>query len=265
MKYTLTCSVLLAAVAILQENACQVASFQTPLHNNNKYQQCTHGRTISSGCDSSSTRGVFGPLRMASENNKDGDNDFLQQQKAQKNFAKIQGDLMALVSPASDFLDNVSGGWALSYADLTPNSERTLLCQVFLATNIAYTVVGLYLSLQGEVILGTFTEICSIASFGYHYAQLQQPYGRTQDSTVRLALLVDYVLAITSILIGLFYLIFDHAVPSPEGIAIAILGILCLLSCWVWEQGLPYIILHGLWHLCSAASAYYIGIAHVMS
>jgi hypothetical protein len=184
--------------------------------------------------------GVFGPLRMASENDKDGDNDFWQQQKAQKNVSKIQGDLMALVSPASDFLDNISGGWALSYADLTPNSERTLLGQIFLATNIAYTIVGLYLSLQGEVLLGTFTEICSIASFCYHYAQLQQPYGRTQDSTVRLALLLDYVLAITSILIGLFYLIFDHAVPSPEGIAIAILGILCLLSCWVWEQGKNY-------------------------
>jgi hypothetical protein len=116
--------------------------------------------------------------------------------------------------------------------------------------------------LQGEVLLGIFTEICSVASFGYHYAQLQQPHGRTQDSTVRLALLLDYILAITSILIGLFYLVFDHAVPPPEGIAIAIIGILCLLSCWVWEQGLPYIILHGLWHLCSAASAYYIGIAH---
>jgi len=169
------------------------------------------------------------------------------------------------LAPASDFLDNVSGGWALSYADLTPNSERTLPGQVFLATNIAYTVVGIYLSLQGEVRLGIFTELCSVASFGYHYAQLQQPYGRTQDSTVRLALLVDYILAITSILIGLFYLVFDQAVPPPEGIATAILGVVCLLCCWVWEQGLPYIILHGLWHLFSAASAYYIGMTHITS
>ena len=29
--------------------------------------------------------------------------------------------------------------------------------------------------------------------------------------------------------------------------------------CWVWEKGLPYIILHGLWYLFYAASAYYIG------
>ena len=151
------------------------------------------------------------------------------------------------------------------YALLTirhEKSERTLPGQIFLATNIAYTAVGLFLSLHDEVLLGIFTEFCSIASFGYHYAQLQQPYGRTQDSTVRLALLLDYILAITSIVIGLFYLVFDQAVPPTEGIAIAILGIICLLSCWVWEEGLPYIVLHGLWHLFSAASAYYIGMAH---
>ena len=112
MKYTLTSCLVLLAVAIVQENACQVASFQTSLHNNNhQYQQCTHDRTTSSGCNSSSTRGVFGPLRMASESDKDGGNDFWEQQKAlmeemsdvneqslkqenKKNFAKIQGDLI---------------------------------------------------------------------------------------------------------------------------------------------------------------------------
>ncbi len=144
-------------------------------------------------------------------------------------------------------------------------SERTLPGQVFLATNIAYTVVGLILSLQGEILLGVFTDICSVASFCYHYVQLQQPHGRAQDSTVRLALMIDYMLAITSILIGLSYMIFDQVIPAPEGLACAILSILCLLSCWVWEQGLPYIILHGLWHLFSAASAYYIGAAHATS
>ena len=144
-------------------------------------------------------------------------------------------------------------------------SERTVTGQLFLATNIAYTIVGAVLSLQGEVVLGIFSEICSVASFIYHYNQLQQPYGRTKDSTVRLALLVDYFFAITAILIGLFYLVVDHAIPPPEGIAIALLGIVCLLSCWVWEEGLPYIILHGLWHLFSAATAYYIGVAHAAS
>lgn len=177
--------------------------------------------------------------------------------------SRVQQQLETTLAPAIDFIDNASDGWALSYADLTPNSERTLLGQAFLATNIAYTAVGIFLSLQGEVLLGVFTDICSVASFCYHYAQLQQPYGRTNDSIVKLALLVDYLFAITSIFIGLFYLVFGHAVPPTEGIICAILSIVSLLSCWVWERGLPYLVLHSLWHLLSAASAYYIGIAHV--
>mmetsp|Transcript_6208 Transcript_6208/g.12831 ORF Transcript_6208/g.12831 Transcript_6208/m.12831 type:complete len:249 (-) Transcript_6208:40-786(-) len=179
--------------------------------------------------------------------------------------SRLRLQVETLLAPAATFLDDSSDGWALSYADLTPDSERTLPGQVFLATNIAYTGVGLILSLQGEILLGVFTDICSVASFCYHYVQLQQPYGRAQDSTVRLALLIDYMLAITSILIGLSYMIFDQVIPPPEGLACAIISIVCLLSCWVWEQGLPYIILHGLWHLFSAASAYYIGVAHATS
>lgn len=177
----------------------------------------------------------------------------------------LQQQVQTALAPAADFLEDISGGWALSYADLTPNSENTFPGQVFLATNVAYTIVGFFLSMQGEVLLGFCTELCSIASFGYHYAQLQQPYGRTQDSTVKLALLVDYIFAITSILIGISYMVVDQTLPPVEGIATSILGISCLLSCWVWEKGLPYIILHGLWHLFSAASGYYIGMSHAMS
>mmetsp|Transcript_2919 Transcript_2919/g.8014 ORF Transcript_2919/g.8014 Transcript_2919/m.8014 type:complete len:250 (-) Transcript_2919:998-1747(-) len=176
-----------------------------------------------------------------------------------------QQQLQTVLAPLADYLDNASDGWALSYADLTPYSERSLPGQIFLFTNIAYTAVGLVLSSQGEVLLGVLTDICSIASFGYHYTQLQQPYGRAKNSTVRLALLIDYILAITSIFIGIFYLVFDQNLPPPEGIAVAILAIICLLSCWVWEQGLPYIILHGLWHIFSALSAYYIGMSHATS
>ncbi|MGK3740360.1 MAG: hypothetical protein ACI90V_007210 [Bacillariaceae sp.] len=176
----------------------------------------------------------------------------------------LQQQIQNAVAPAANFLDDVSGGWALSYADLTPNSERTIPGQVFLATNVAYTIVGIILALRGEVLLGFLTDLCSFASFAYHYTQLQQPYGRTQDSTVKLALLLDYFLAITSILIGISYMLVDQTLPPIEGIATSILGISCLLMCWVWEKGLPYIIWHGLWHLFSAASAYYIGTSHAM-
>lgn len=99
----------------------------------------------------------------------------------------LQERVEVFLAPAAELLEDKSDGWALSYADLTPDSERTLSGQAFLATNLAYTIVGIFLSLQGEVLLGVLTELCSIASFSYHYTQLQQPYGRTQDSTVRLA------------------------------------------------------------------------------
>lgn len=179
--------------------------------------------------------------------------------------SSFQQQVETTLAPAAEFLDDISGGWALSYADLTPNSEKTLVGQIFLATNVAYAIVGIFLSLQGEVLLGVLTDICAVASFTYHYTQLQQPHGRTLDSTVKLALLVDYFFAVTAILVGLFYLAIDHTLPPVEGIATSILGIACLLSCWIYEYGTPYIILHGMWHLFSAATGYYIGISHTMS
>lgn len=179
--------------------------------------------------------------------------------------SSLQQQVETVLAPAAEFLDDISGGWALSYADLAPNSEKTPVGQIFLATNAAYAIVGLFLSLQGELLLGVLTDICSIASFAYHYTQLQQPHGRSLESTVKLALLVDYFFAVTAILVGLIYLAIDQTLPPVEGIVTSILGIACLLSCWVYEYGTPYIILHGMWHLFSAATGYYIGISHTMS
>jgi hypothetical protein len=159
----------------------------------------------------------------------------------------------AVLAPAVELLDEMTDGWALSYADLTPESEETPIGRSFLATNIAYAIVGALLSFQGETLLGFMTEIVSVASFCYHYTQLQQPYMRTRDATVKLALLVDYTLAITSIMIGLVYLVTDQTLPPIEGVITCILAIACLLSCWRWEKGLPYVFWHSLWHIFSAA------------
>lgn len=158
----------------------------------------------------------------------------------------------ALLAPAAEFFDEKTDGWALDYANLTPESEETVIGRTFLATNVAYAAAGLVLSLQGETLLGFMTEIVSVASFCYHYTQLQQPYNRTNDATVKLALTVDYILAITSIVIGLVYLLTDQTLPPIEGLVSAVMGIGCLLACWRWEQGMPYIVLHSLWHLFSA-------------
>jgi hypothetical protein len=171
--------------------------------------------------------------------------------------------LSTTLAPVAEFLDDNTDGWALSYADLRPESEQTAIGQSFLATNIAYAAVGLLLSSQGEILLGFMTEIVSVASFCYHYTQLQQPYNRTDDATVKLALLVDYTLAVSSILIGLLYLVQNQTLPSLEVLATSGIGIGCLLACWVWEKGYPYIVLHSLWHIFSAATAYSIGLSHV--
>jgi hypothetical protein len=174
-----------------------------------------------------------------------------------------------ILSPAALVLDEATNGWALSYADLKPESEETPLGQAFLATNIAYSTVGLVLSFNGDFFLGFIMELVATASFVYHFAQLQQPFGRSQDTTVRTALMVDYTFALSSIFIGLFYLasdfIIDHKLPPFEGFASASVSLLCLFACWVWERGYPYIVLHSLWHIFSAFACYSVGMSHLES
>ena len=167
------------------------------------------------------------------------------------------------LAPAAQALDDATDGWALFYADLSPEDETSRVGQAFLATNIAYAVVGLLLSIQGDVILGLLTEIVSVASFIYHYTQLQASAMRTQDDIVRTALMVDYIFAFTSIFVGLIYLVTDQQLPPIEGFISAAAGLACLFSCWFYEKGYPYIVLHSFWHLFSAYSAYVIGISHL--
>lgn len=167
------------------------------------------------------------------------------------------------LAPAAQVLDNATGGWALAYADLSPESETSPIGQAFLATNLAYALVGLLLSIQGDPILGLLTEVVSVASFIYHFTQLQAPTMRIQDAAVRTALMVDYILAFTSICVGLIYLASDQQLPPVEGFVSAAAAIACLFACWNWEKGYPYIVLHSLWHLFSAYAAYVIGISHL--
>jgi hypothetical protein len=168
-----------------------------------------------------------------------------------------------VLSPAAQALDDATDGWALNYADLSPETESTPIGQAFLATNIAYASVGLFLTMHGDPVLGLLTEFVSIASFIYHYTQLQAATNREQDSTVRLALMVDYCLAFTTIFVGLAYLVMDQQLPPIEGLVSGGVGIACLLACWVWEQGLAYIVLHSLWHFFSAYCGYVIGNTHL--
>lgn len=108
-------------------------------------------------------------------------------------------------------------------------------------------------------------EIAGLASFYYHWSQIH--YGPGKDE-VRVALLTDYItafLAINVTFIEICQLVInvlnsgdgDHFPFAP--IAYGLTGLLCLFGSWIYEYELPYILLHGLWHVFSAAAALSVG------
>lgn len=165
-------------------------------------------------------------------------------------------NLEEFVAPLPKKMDDLTGGWALSYANLEPEDETTPIGIFFLATNIVYGLCGFLLSTQGNTLLGVLTEFACAASFFYHYSQLK--YGQQGSRIVRVALLVDYVFALSAILVGSVQLLLSHQLPK-EALYGGSLAIASLGACWIWEEGLAYIILHSLWHLFSGYTGYIIG------
>jgi hypothetical protein len=187
------------------------------------------------------------------------ENDQLDLSRQDSTTLSKQGGLIStILLPAAQILDNVTSGWALNYADLRPESENTTLGQAFLATNLAYAALGWTCFATNDFWLGTLVELASLASFTYHYTQLS----RKDASVVRLALMVDYVVAGMGLLTGLSYILIDPSAISQEAYVVSILAVLCLLLGWVWEEGMPYCITHGLWHLLGAYAGYLIVQAH---
>lgn len=174
-------------------------------------------------------------------------------------FGVSSNSVEEFVAPLSSVLDDQTGGWALSYANLEPEDETTPVGLTFLATNIAYGVTGSLLLSNGNVILGVLTELACVASFFYHYSQLK--FGQEGSRIVRLTLLVDYFFALSAILVGSVQLILAHQLPA-EALCSGTLAVATLGACWVWEEGLTYIVFHSLWHLFSAYTGYIIGNTH---
>jgi hypothetical protein len=167
---------------------------------------------------------------------------------------------LAWADSVQQSLDEVSNGWALTYADLSPDSPQTLPGATFLATNAAYFLVGLYLFANGDVWFGFWTDACAICSFNYHYNQLMAT-GTTQAASVRLALFLDYIAAAISMSTATLYILHSDVVPF-EALAVSGVGLIFLAMSWVYEYGRPYMIWHSLWHLSSAYSGYLIGSLH---
>uniref|UniRef100_A0A7R9WX47 Transmembrane protein n=1 Tax=Craspedostauros australis TaxID=1486917 RepID=A0A7R9WX47_9STRA len=173
------------------------------------------------------------------------------------------------LSPAQEFLDDITDGWALNYANLFPETSRTTVGQAFLATNLAYSIVGV-LILPQNWFLGMLVEFTSVASFVYHYTQLEvfaQDNTVVEDKTVRLALMVDYVFAFGTIFATGIAAFVNSPLPIDafvlalpmDGVVTSTMGVGFLFSCWIWEAGMPYIVLHSLWHLFSAYAGYVFG------
>mmetsp|Transcript_2407 Transcript_2407/g.2907 ORF Transcript_2407/g.2907 Transcript_2407/m.2907 type:complete len:230 (-) Transcript_2407:172-861(-) len=168
------------------------------------------------------------------------------------------GALSTILLPVANAIDDATGGWALSYADLSPESDKTPIGRTFLATNLAYTAMGLFLINRGDVWLGTITEMASVASFLYHYTQL----ARKDAPLVRLALMIDYIVAALCLGTASFYIWLDPSSIPIDGYIACGLAVFFLALSWVWEKGLPYCINHGLWHLLGGYGGSLIGQAH---
>lgn len=176
-------------------------------------------------------------------------------------FSLIAAKAETIIQPAADALDEATDGWALTYANLSPENQTTPVGQAFLASNLAYAAAGMGLSIQGDLFLGLLVEFASVASFVYHYTQLDEA---SKNNTVRLALFVDYVMAFTAIFAGLGYMLMDGTIPPIEGLVSAAVGMsFFLLGCTICAEGMAYVVVHSLWHVFSAYCAYIIGNTHL--
>jgi hypothetical protein len=186
-----------------------------------------------------------------------------------------------LIQSIQSNLDTISDGWVLSYANLTPDTPTTAAGRWFLATNLAYGIVGtILLQNYHDISFGVCCEVITVLSFNYHYQQLRN----VDRNAVRLSLLCDYIGAAISILLGLYYVIIEPLLLflstsssltmeinamlltlqslQLECVICSIVSVLLLVSCWIYEVGKPYMILHGLWHIASAYAGYLIGTYH---
>ena len=185
-----------------------------------------------------------------------------EQEQPQQALLQSSGLLSTILLPAAKALNEVTGGYALTYADCSPESEKTIIGQVFLATNLAYAVMGLVCLYYGDAWFGTITEAASVASFTYHYNQLSNP---KDAAFVRLVLTIDYIIAFGCMGTAMTYLLTDPmAIPFEAYVACA-LSLLFLGFSWIWEAGAAYCFHHGLWHLFGAYGGYLIGQAHAMT
>ena len=148
----------------------------------------------------------------------------------------------------------------LTYADLRPHNVSSPAGLLFLATNGLYLKTGLDQMLAPSThALGALVEVAGLMSLWYHYSQLR--FG-PDNNAVRVALLFDYVSAWYAIASGLAIAVQTLSLSAllqipPGCLFFSGTGVVLLLLSWAegLNYGVPYMLLHGGWHLCSAYAA----------
>lgn len=168
------------------------------------------------------------------------------------------------MSNFAQIIDERTGGWGLGYADTRPYDDKTYVGLLFLATNLCYLWAGIYLYANNNYLLSAAIEVAGFVSLYYHWSQIH--FGPNRDE-VRYSLLIDYLAAFAAInftFIDLVLLLFQVSNISTcdfplQSVALGVTGVICLLGSWTFEFGLPYITLHGLWHVFSSLGAAGVG------
>ena len=144
--------------------------------------------------------------------------------------------------------------WLFSYADTSPIAPSDPEGIAFLATNVGFAATGAAIA-PYDPSYGVLLECATAASICYHYCQLRLG-GDPQRQVVQLSILIDYMFAVPSLIVGIGY---AASLGDALPISVPLFGIAAfatLIAAWFFDAPREYLVLHGLWHIFSAAAGW---------
>lgn len=150
------------------------------------------------------------------------------------------------------FLNETTNGWLLEYADLRPHDPTSIIGKSFLATNVLYVAAGTINIFREDYLFGLIILTAGILSSVYHYLQLH--LGPKQLEVEKI-LVCDNIVALLAVITTVSKLIlYAHSsqlIPW-EPLSIGLLSLVFFgAGCWKYNFGMPYIVVHSLWHILS--------------